>query len=81
MQVHIFEGALDHYGYTQDASGSNLPTEGGPWKPTKTIDLERNEPAPRIGFSGEECLDAIQASGFYVNRIVINTSTTVIPNA
>ncbi len=65
MLVHIFRGAGRVFGFTEDATGSNLPSQYGPWTAFKALDLNRDgEPTPGVNTS--ECLDDIQKYGLHV---------------
>ncbi|MGX8013660.1 hypothetical protein ACVDG8_034200 [Mesorhizobium sp. ORM8.1] len=64
MQVHVFKGKGNAYGFTGDRSGANLPSQGGPWAFQKTIDLKPGE--NRIGLDSDKALREINANGFYV---------------
>lgn len=65
MQVHIFRGTGRVFGVTGDDSGTNLPTQYGPWSPFKTLDMNRGE-EPRAAIDTNECLNDIEKHGFYL---------------
>ena len=65
MQVHIFRGPGRVFGFTEDATGSNLPSQFGPWNTFKAISLSREgEPTP--GVIASDCLDDIKKYGFHI---------------
>jgi hypothetical protein len=64
MQVHIFRASGRVFGFTQDESGSNLPTDLGDRSYFKVISIARGESQP--GVNVEECLDDIEQHGFHV---------------
>lgn len=70
MQVHIFKGKGRIYGFTEDATGANLPSQHGPWSQHKTLDMNRGE-TPRIAVNTDEALDDIEKQGFHVIRTEI----------
>jgi hypothetical protein len=63
MKVHIFESTR-WYGFDTRIDGSNLPTNKGPWKPFKTVEVEPGD-RPRIGIASSEIIDGIELYGFY----------------
>jgi hypothetical protein len=63
-QVHIFRGTGRVFGFTEDAAGSNLPSQYGPWNSFKTISLSREEPTP--GVNAADCLNDIEKHGFHI---------------
>jgi hypothetical protein len=48
MLVHIFRGPARVFGFTEDATGANLPSQFSPWTAFKSIDLSRDG-EPRAG--------------------------------
>ena len=65
MRVHIFRGPGRVFGFTQDATAANLPSQFAPWTTFKSIDLNRDaEPTP--GVDANECLEDIEKHGFHV---------------
>lgn len=53
------------FGFTEDATGSNLPSQYGPWTAFKALDLNRDgKPTPGVNTS--KYLDDIQKYGLYV---------------
>lgn len=77
MLVHIFRGAGRVFAATQDATGSNLPSQYGPWTAFKTLDLKRDgEPTP--GLNTSECLDDIQKYGLYVTDAHVRITERVV---
>jgi hypothetical protein len=71
MKLHIFKsGKVAHvYGFTSDASGSNLPVEFAPWTLSEegSAEIGPNSSLAGIGGSGP-IFAAIQRDGFYVAR-------------
>ena len=77
MQVYIFRGPDRIFGFTEDASGSNLPSRFAPWTSFKTIELERGG-APTPGVNGEDCLDDIGRHGFHVTDAHVRITETLV---
>jgi hypothetical protein len=65
MQVHLFRGPGRIFGCTENATGSNLPSQLGPWNSFKSIILNRDE-EPTPGINTRECLDDIKNYGFHL---------------
>jgi hypothetical protein len=76
MLVHIFRGTGRVFGVTEDANGTNLPSQYGPWTPFKTLEMNRNEPIPGVNTS--ECLDDIQKYGLHVTDSHIRITERVV---
>lgn len=78
MLVHIFRGAGRVFGCTEDANGTNLPSQYGPWTAFKgALDLNRDgEPTP--GLNTSECLDDIQQFGLHVTDAHIRITERVV---
>lgn len=77
MQVHIFRGTGRVFGFTEDATGANLPPRYGPWNTFKAIDLVRDgEPTP--GVNTRECLDDIENYGFHITDAHVRITESVI---
>ena len=76
MQVHTFRGSGRVFGFTADATGSNLPAQLGPWNSFKAIELTRGEPTP--GVNAQECLDDIEKYGFHITDAHVRITETVI---
>jgi hypothetical protein len=67
VQVHTFRGIGRVFGFTEDATGANLPAQYGPWNPFKVITLSRDgEPTP--GVNTAECLDDLEKHGFHLTE-------------
>jgi hypothetical protein len=64
MQVFSFRGVGRVFGFTEHATGANLPAQYGPWVAFKTLDLNRGEQT--MGVNAEECLDDIEKHGFHL---------------
>lgn len=77
MLVHVFRGAGRVFGFTQDAAGSNLPSQYGPWNTFKTIDLNRGG-EPTRGVNAIECLDDIEKHGLHITDAHVRITESVI---
>ena len=64
MRVHIFRGIGRIFGFTEDETGENLPSQYGPWTAFKTLEMTRGEAQP--GVNVDECLDDIDDYGFHL---------------
>jgi hypothetical protein len=65
MEVHLFRGTGRIFGFTEDRSGANLPSQYGPWSPFKVLDMNRHgDPIP--GVNTEACLTDIERYGLHV---------------
>lgn len=64
MRVHTFRGTGRVFGFTEDATGANLPSQYGPWAPFKTLDMNRGESNASVDIN--ECLDDIAKHGFHI---------------
>jgi hypothetical protein len=64
MQVYIFRSLGRVFGFTQIATGDNLPSRFSPWTAFKTIELNRGVDTP--GVNTAECLDDIERYGFHI---------------
>jgi hypothetical protein len=53
------------FGFTEVATGDNLPSKFGPWNPFKTIELKRDG-VPTAGIKTEDCLDDIEKYGVHI---------------
>jgi hypothetical protein len=77
MQVHAFRGTGRVFGFTKDATGSNLPQQYGPWSPFKTLEMSRSgEPQP--GVRVDECLDDIEKHGIHITEAHVRITDRVI---
>jgi hypothetical protein len=76
MLVHVFRGTGRVFGVTEDATGTNLPSQYGPWTAFKTLDLNRDEPT--LGLNTNECLDDIQKYGLHVTDSHVRITERVI---
>lgn len=65
MLVHIFRGPGRVFGFTEDATGANLPSQFAPWSAFKSLELSRDG-EPRPGVDTEACLADIERHGFHV---------------
>jgi hypothetical protein len=78
MQIHIFRGPERIFGFTEDSSGSNLPSRFAPWTPFKIIELSRGG-EPVRGVHADECLDDLERHGFHVTDAHTRITQTLIP--
>jgi hypothetical protein len=77
MLVHIFRGPGRVFGFTEDATGANLPSQFSPWTALKSIDLTREgEPTP--GVNRDECLQDIEKHGFHITDAHVRITEKVI---
>lgn len=76
MQVHAFRGTGRVFAFTKDVTGSNLPTQYGPWSPFKTLDMSRGR--EEIGVRVDECLDDIEHHGIHVTEAHVRITEKVI---
>ena len=77
MEVHIFQGSGRVFGFTEVATGDNLPSKFAPWNPFKTIVLKRDG-APTPGVNVGECLDDIEKYGFHITNAHVRITETVV---
>jgi hypothetical protein len=77
MQVHIFKGTGRVFACTESATGANLPAKYGPWAAFKTLDLNRGM-EPVGGMNVTECLDDIEAHGFYITDAHVRITQNVV---
>jgi len=77
MQVHAFKGTARVFGFTEDATGSNLPPQYGPWSPFKTLDMSRGG-EPQAGVRIDECLDDIEKHGIHITEAHVRITDRVI---
>ena len=65
------------FGFTEDATGANLPSQFSPWTAFKSIDLSREgEPTP--GVNRDECLQDIEKHGFHITDAHVRITERVI---
>jgi hypothetical protein len=76
MLVHIFRGTGRVFAVTEDANGTNLPPQYGPWTAFKSLDLDRDKPT--VGMNTNECLDDIQKYGLHVTDAHIRITERVV---
>jgi hypothetical protein len=76
MHVHAFRGTGRVFGFTMDATGSNLPTQYAPWSPFKTLDLTRG--SELHGVRVDECLDDIDQHGIHLTEAHVRITDRVI---
>jgi len=76
MLVHVFRGTGRVFSFTEDAAGSNLPSQLGPWITFKTIELNRDgEPTP--GVDTVACLDDIEKHGFHITDAHVRITESI----
>jgi hypothetical protein len=77
MQVHIYRGVGRVFGFTQDPTGANLPSQYGPWNAFKTLDLNRDG-APTAGVDTGDCLDDIENYGFHITDAHVRITESAV---
>ena len=75
--VHIFRGPGREFGFTEDATGANLPSQFFPWTAFKSIDLRRDG-EPSAGVDTNDCLEDIEKHGFHITDAHVRTTESVI---
>jgi hypothetical protein len=77
MQVFVWKGAGNWYGFTPTDDSSCLAADKGPWRRFKEISMNRNEAGQRTGISSEEVLDAFDKGSCVMAEIgsIITTKT------
>ena len=76
MLVHLFRGPGRVFGFTQDATGANLPQRFAPWTSFKSIELTRDQPTP--GVNTNECLDDIEQHSFHITDAHTRITQTLV---
>jgi hypothetical protein len=64
MQVHIFKGSGRIFGFTEDSTGANLPSQFGDWSAFKTLTLAKGEFQP--GVNVDDCINDIEKYGLHL---------------
>jgi hypothetical protein len=77
MLLHIFRGPGRVFGFTEDVTEANLPSQFSPWTVFKSIDLSRDG-EPRTGGDAKECLEDIERHGFHVTDAHVRITESVI---
>jgi hypothetical protein len=77
MLVHIFRGPGRVFGFTEDATGTNLPSQFSPWTTFKSIDVSR-EGEPTAGLDTNECREDIEKHGFHVTDAHVRITERLI---
>ena len=77
MLVHIFRGPGRVFGFTENATGANLPSQFSPWTIFKSIELGRDGKLTP-GVNTDECLDDIEQHGFHVTDAHVRITERVI---
>lgn len=77
MLIHLFKGPGRVFGFTEDATGANLPSQFAPWSTFRSMELTRDgEPNPN--FDIRECLDDIEKYGFHLTDAHVRITQNVI---
>jgi hypothetical protein len=76
MLLHIFRGPGRVFGFTQDATGANLPQHFAPWTSFRSVELTRDEPTP--GVNTNECLDDIEKYSFHITDAHTRITQTMV---
>lgn len=76
MQVYIFRGPGRVFGFTEVATGDNLPAKFAPWSAFKAIELKRD--VPTAGVNAVECLEDIEKYGFHVTDAHVRITESVV---
>jgi hypothetical protein len=77
MRVHIFRGIGRVFGFTEHATGANLPSQYGPWGTFKTLDFDRGG-EPTAGVDTNQCLDDIEKHGFHITDAHVRITESVV---
>jgi len=77
MRVHSFRGTGRVFGFTEHATGANLPSQYGTWITCKTLDLNRGG-EPTAGVDTNECLDDIEKHGFHITDAHVRITESVV---
>lgn len=77
MLVHIFRGPGRVFGFTEDATGANLPYQFAPCSAFKSLELIRDT-EPGAGVNTGQCLDDTQKHGFHITEAHVRITERVI---
>jgi hypothetical protein len=77
MLLHIFRGPGRVFGFTENPTGANLPSQISPWTAFKSIELSR-EAGPTAGVDTNECLDDIEKHGFHITDAHVRITERLI---
>jgi hypothetical protein len=77
MLVHIFRGPGRVFGFKEDATGADLPSQFSPWTVFKSIELSRDV-EPKAGVDTDECLKDIETHGFHITDAHVRITESVI---
>jgi hypothetical protein len=72
-----FQRSRPRFGFTEDATGANLPSQFSPWTAFKSIDLSPDG-EPRAGVDTNECLEDIKKHGFHITDAHVRITESVI---
>lgn len=64
------------FGFTQAATGDNLPPKFAPWSPFKAIELKDGVPTP--GGNTADCLEDIEKYGFHITDAHVRITESVV---
>jgi hypothetical protein len=76
MLVHAFRGPGRVFGFTEDATGANLPSRFSPWAAFKSIELSRG--VPTMGVDTDECLSDIEEHSFHITDAHVRITESVV---
>ena len=65
------------FGFTEDATGGNLPSHFSPWTAFKSIDLSRDG-EPTAGVDTNQCLEDVEKHGFHITDAHVRITETVV---
>ncbi len=77
MKLYVFSGSGEFYGLTENKTGDNLPSQFGPWKDFKTIEMNEGELA-RIGVNTDKALTDIKTKGYHVTKVQTSFTETTL---
>lgn len=75
-QVYIFRGPGRVFGFTEVATGDNLPAKFAPWNAFKQVELKRDAATP--GVNAVECMDDIEKYGFHVTDAHVRITDSLV---
>jgi hypothetical protein len=69
--INLFQSDLDPevFGFTQDATGQNLPERYAPWRKSSrggSLYLGAGESSAQLGSDGDPVIQAVQTQGYYL---------------
>lgn len=66
MIVHVFTGPDSVYAFTEDSTGSNLPSKLGAWTRFKKVELKKDVTATTL--DTKACVTGIKEDGYYISK-------------